>query len=56
MNRFNLVLDTAARFAPRAVAQPAAATAIPAHIAAEWTGAAAKPESAADRVRRLLEQ
>lgn len=55
MNRFNLDLTATARFAPRAVAQPAAAQAVPAHVAAEWTGTG-KPESAAERVRRLLEQ
>lgn len=55
MNRFNLNLTDAARFSTRPVVQPVAAREVPAHIAAEWTGGA-KPESAADRVRRLLEQ
>lgn len=55
MNRLNLNLAETARFAPRAPVAPVAARDVPAHVAAEWTGAA-RPESAAERVRRVLAQ
>lgn len=52
--RFNLTLTEQAAFVARKpVAQAAAA--VPAHVAAEWIGTG-KPESAAERVRRMLAQ
>lgn len=52
--RFNLTLTEQAAFAARKPVAQAAAV-VPAHIAAEWIGAG-KPESAAERVRRVLGQ
>lgn len=54
MNRFNLDLAAAARFTPRAPQAPVAARDIPAHEAKAWTGGD-RPESAAERVRRMLD-
>lgn len=53
--RFNLNLNETARMTDRQPVAAPAARNVPAHIAAEWTGAA-KPESAAERVRRILAQ
>ena len=53
-NRIPAFVADKARFAARTVAQPQAATDVPAHIAAEWTGAQERPQSAAERVRALL--
>lgn len=50
--RFNLNLTANAAFAARRPVEQKAAE-VPAHIAAEWTGAN-KPESAAERLRRVL--
>lgn len=41
-------------FAARTVAMPAAATEVPAYVAAEWTGSQERPQGAAERIRALL--
>lgn len=51
---FKSLLTTAARMNQRPAPVAADAAAVPAHVAAEWTGAG-RPESAAERVRRVLE-
>lgn len=45
---------TRVAFAARKVAMPAAATDVPAYIAAEWTGEQERPQNAAERIRALL--
>lgn len=53
-NRIPAFIDAKAAFAARAVAQPQAASDVPAHVAAEWTGSQERPQSAAERIRALL--